>query len=780
MTKLYIDNQLADMDPATSLSLSFSPEELGSSAAGALCSKSITIAATPRNRQLLGDCGHPYSKMLFNHFDHRARLEVCGCVVFEGRLHLIASATGKRGYYRFRIVSDRAEWRKVLGGAIGSLDVDWSSGFTASEIRDSWTAEGAMVRFLPVARGTGRGVEHYRGRVLPENYHPFIHLDSLLRAMFAKAGYAIESEFMDSEFFRSLYMSGRWSEKSADSWRLEMDFKALRGADSSTVEANELGQVYASPLRHYNTVGNVVEVPDYYDFDAYNAGCFGLEESSGRICFTPTREVTVAFDYLLRWRSEYRIASRTELSALNRVTFGADDSEKVTLRHNNHDFRGEGLDANHSYNLIIFDPVEGATYRLLADEGVAGGQTREVVVTNQRSTLLSHSYAQGLVNLRLEMELGGHSYMPLSDWAIYDGYVSEYGVTDLQVQMRTHPQRCSPSEPAYFDTLCFEGGEQGMQMTLLAGCCLQPVFYPHPIVDERLSWRDVANLPTTGMELLGSLQELFDLTVQTDTTLRTVRIEPRRDFCNAGVVDLSELIDPSEPILLEELGDDSSRHFRLAYRKGDAAVEEYCQSSGESYGEWQATIYNLFADEGTRSVENNLFVASLSEQGGVGSAPSAQLIATRTGADPAPRCLHNLNFPTKIISLRGLSSLPNGESWNYPTKGEGVYPLLTFFDDGSLGGSPCSLLFEDRDGVEGLHKWWDSKVAELNTSRRVVLHLHLRPEDIEHFALADSSGRNFRSLYQVEVDGEKVLCRLESVSGYDPTAASVKVVFVTQ
>ncbi len=783
MTKLYIDNVLADMDASTDLSISIEPETLGSSNFGVVCSKCVTIPSTPHNRGLMGDCGHPYARAMFNHFEHRARLEVRGCVVFEGRIHLVGSATGPNGYYRFYIVPDGVEWHKALDKSIGSMAIDWSMEFTASAIRKSWTQSNPLVRFLPVERGSGEGRKNYCGRVLLENYHPFIHLGSLLRAMFAEAGYAVESRFLDSDFFRTLHISGRWNEKNWRGWSDGMDFKAVRTTSSPVTLADYFGRIYASAQKRYHSVGNLVELPSGSSGGVFNAGCLGLEDSSGLLYFTPTTEIMVALDYYLRWRTEYRIASRTELKGVSGVNFDLGDKEKQILHNDLHDYRNEPLGEGYAYNLMIFEVTDGNTYRLLADEVMTDGTTevRELLSTTQRFTPFVNTYTNPLTNLRVEgITADGTPFSFGNDWAIYDGSVKERGKVDLEMSVRTQPQVCSPNQPLYLDGFFFEGGEQDMEVEVLEGCSVQPVFYPYSLLDQSLVWSDVASLSFTGMELLTALQELFDLQVQTDPYLHIVRITPRREFHDGEVVDISERIDLSKPIVVEELGDEQQRALRFTYHSGDKVVGEWEEQNGKRYGEWCGTIYNIFAGEGTRSIENSLFTASLSEQGTIAAAPSASLIVAHPDGG-APRCVQLLNFQPKIVSYRGVQTLTaDNQQWNYPQRGDKKYPLVTFFDDGLLGGEPHSLLFEDRAGVEGLHRWWDGLLAKYNRSRRLTLHLHLNPEDIESFVAPNNwLGCDFRSLYLVNVEGEKVLCHLEKICNYNPNEPSAEVVFVT-
>lgn len=776
------------MDPTTSLSISLSLAAATSTSA-THSSKSITIPATPRNRQLVGDVSHPNSARMFNHTPPRARIEVCGCVVLEGDMHLTATLLGENGYFRFCIVSDGCKWRKCADIAIASMMEEWSEVFSSSAVYESWSAEQALVRFLPVDRATGADLQNNVGRLLPENYHPFIHLRSLLLKMFAKAGYAVESQFLDSDFFRSLYMSGRWSEGQSGNFLDQMDFRALRKQDSEPTRANIFGRVFASPEKLYNTVGGIVDMPDATIMGSYDAGALSVNAATGVLTFTPTSEMMVAFDYLLRWRTEYRVASRTALKGLSEITFAIDDSVKIPLANTATDLRGGLLMSGYEYNLMIFDVVEGATYQLVAEEIVnpsadvealeeGDTQTRILLTTQQRSTLFTNTFEGPLCNFRLAMITDGIYQTPLSDWAIYNGSVSEYGTVELEARVRTMPVECSPSSPVLFDTLYFGGGDEGMEITVFAGCSIQPVFYPHPSLNSTLLWGDVADHSFTGLDLLLRLQEMFNLRILTDNVAGKVIIEPDGEFVGRGeVVDLTGCVDFSQPILSEELGADGARTLRFAYRRGDYAVEEFCKQSGESFGEWSVELDNRFAKEESRSVVGSLFTPSIGRSGVVVEAPSAHLIVARnshTGERVA-----NLNFSPKILSYRGLKPLAVGEKWSWPRSTERLYPLLTFFDDGSLGGTPCSLLFEDRDGVVGLNRWWQGSIDSLNHSRRLRLHIALRPEQVEALGLPDGKGWDFRSHYLLCFEGERVLARLEEICNYDPREPSTEAVFVT-
>lgn len=158
-------------------------------------------------------------------------------------------------------------------------------------IAGSWTAP-VPVRWLPLQRQRYEPQNASVGlvpaqRVLTEtDYHPFIHLRSVLHAIFEEAGYRLVSAFVDSAYFDSLYMSGNYPTRDATLLRSRMDFLAARFGEAATT-ADSGGRVYADPLAAYNTVGNIVDTADPdEERDGVSlkrvftrGGCFGATES---------------------------------------------------------------------------------------------------------------------------------------------------------------------------------------------------------------------------------------------------------------------------------------------------------------------------------------------------------------------------------------------------------------------------------------------------------------------------------------------------------------------
>lgn len=165
------------------------------------------------------------------------------------------------------------------------------------------------------------------------DYHPFLHVRTLMESIAAQAGYSIRSDFMETDFVGSLYISGRYPEKETSLLTDRMGFLAKRFATVSAV-ADRFGRVYADPLTPLNSVGNLVDSADPEEVQdgqtlsgVYNHNNV-FRKTDARAAFCPPEKVTAGFEYNLKYRSDYLIANRTELKCFNRICLD-DDIERV-------------------------------------------------------------------------------------------------------------------------------------------------------------------------------------------------------------------------------------------------------------------------------------------------------------------------------------------------------------------------------------------------------------------------------------------------------------------
>lgn len=900
--EIYIDNLRADTDASTAVSVSLSIAAITDPQKGrAGYTRSIRIPMTPHNDHVFGYAAEIHACDRFNATPHTGRIEHEGAVLIEGPLYLSrcerapktpaatypatggntasgttgntasntaggttgntasgtaggttrgAAATG--GFYLVHIIGASKEWaQRAAVRSLRSTAIDFTKLLNGANIAAGWTDD-SPVKFLPVRREP-TALDYSSGNVIPamkvlscDDYHPFIHAATLLRAIFAGSGYTVDSDFADGPLFRSLYISGNYPTADTSVVKANMDFLARRFAPASAT-ANSLGQVFADPHRTGFTIGNLVDTADPEQPDANgetrndvfsNNGCFRMD--GDRIAFVPTAPVSVGFQYHLKYTTDCRIASRTELSGFNRIYLGEAAPRRFRLVNTYPDLR-ENFTSGRSYKLAVFDHVAGRQYQLRYTATLPTGSTMTIsgsIVSARFNPInITTTMPVGDPKLYYRTSTGAAWTLYPEDWALYDGFVTENSTADVELTLRTAPETVTPSSPKYFDTIFFEGAAPGATLTIGDRVWVRPVFYAQPTEGSTVTFTDVAVHDATQMDFIDSLRQMFNLRFHTDNRSRTVRIEPRGEFrprVGAGnpngsgmangagdtdfmngtngtdstggrIVDWTDRIDLGRPVTVEELGGELSETMVWQYRSGDGAVTRHNRSTGGTMGRWSAPVEHSAAADTVSVWENPMFTCSLNAVGGYLGAPSASLVQV---GDPSADILdrtENLNFPAKIVRYEGMRSLPAGEVWGWPSE-RAEYPALAFHspasgtDSGAGAETPAAtgigsaatamgaeisesgftLCFEDRDGCTGLHSRYDRDVRTWNNSRRVTLWIALSPPEVESLSFPNGSGPDFHTTYRLDLDGETGLYSLEEVCDYDPAATTTKCVFIKQ
>lgn len=775
--ELYIDNQRADLDERSAIGVTLSVASVTDPEYGRTgYAKSVSIPMTPANRRLMGDCDQVAAADRFNYRRHAARIEHDGCVILDGDIRLTDCETGAGGgRYAFHIIGTGKKWADhAAGNRLATLFPDYAATVTGETIAQSWTSDG-VVKWFPVHRRNRSGFAvretgaAFAQRVLTaEDYHPFIRLRDLLHAIFEEAGYALSSEFIDGEYFGSLYMSGNYHERDASLLRQRMDFRAGR-SEATRVQADDFGFVYANPARPANSVGNLVDtVQGEGLFD--EGGCFAIEQ--GRAVFTPTEAVLVGFEYRLEYVTDYRMASRSRLVGMDRLYLGGGRMYTFGLA-NPYPDRREEFRAGKSFQCVVFGFAEGERYRLVAERTV-GTATALVVVAelSARATQVSVAETGTYANLRLEKRGADGQFAACDDeWGLYDGYVAERGTLLVQVTLRSAAEELSVGKPKYFDTIYFAGAEPGANFELVAAT-VRPVFLPHPTVGDQVTFADVAAHDISRMAVVQAVREMFGLCFYTDEVSRTVYAEPRSRFWRDDVVvDWRDRIDRSQPLRVTDLRSEMPDRLTWAYRTGDGATAEFNRRNGGQLGSWSVSLDNPWQEGEEKQYVNMLFTPSVgTSETGLESCSAVLVGAGDDGEDEAD----SLNFPAKVVRYVGMAALPGGERWGWPSYGES-YPLIAFHHAAQEGG--FTLCYEDRDGLQGLHAWWDGLVATCRDGVRLEAWIRLGADEIEALSRPNGLMRDFRARFRLRIDGEESDWRLEEVADYTPGAVSTRCLF---
>ena len=152
---------------------------------------------------------------------------------------------------------------------------------------------------------------------------------------------------------------------------------------------------------------------------------------------------------------------------------------------------------------------------------------------------------------------------------------------------------------------------------------------------------------------------------------------------------------------------------------------------------------------------NPLFCPTISTSGIHASAPSAMIMQV---GDRDADTVGEVSM--RIVRYEGMRPLPAGERWGAPSFGE-EYPFAAFHSAGEF-----TLCFEDRDSVQGLHRYYDREWQERSLRRSLSLSLTLPPHALP--ALADASqGGGARDIYRLSIAGQRASYYLHRITGYD-------------
>lgn len=781
-SQVLIDTFVCELDEAPVLRPGFSAAALADPAeACEASSMELVLPHSATNDLAMFDSFSPQANYPFNRTSHRLKIEWKGASVFDGPVRLLGLTSDG---YRLELRDGAPEWaRSAASGWLRDLPVEFSMTLTPLDICNGWSSD-SPVKFLPVMRDAypqqSAPTDLYPAERLlsVDDYHPFLQLAPLVETIFTSAGYTVESSFLESDLFRSLYMSGAYVSHDTSRLQSRMGFRARR-LTTVSAQADMLGRVYADPFRTGYSVGNIVESAQPQSVDEEgellggeffnNGGCFREEE--GAVVFRPLSEVTVGFEYRIRYTTDHRILDRNRLAGFDSIYLGPGSDMRFTLANRYVDRRG-GLKANYEYRVVVFDHTEGSRYRLTyIRDGMASQFWCEF---SGRSAKVTTPATGKYANPVLWREQSGTWLRYASDWALYDGYVEERGRTTVDVRVCSTPVACSPTSPVRFDTLYFHGAEAGMTLTLDRSCALQPLFSGRPGFGEVLGFGDVARHEVRPIELLRAVGHLFNLRFYTEEPARKVWIEPADDFYGAGVdADWRDRTDFSESVEFEELAPGFHKQRTWCYAAGEGAVARADEESGEVFGAWSYVMSSYATMEGDEESRNPLFAPVLSMMGGYANAPSALLL--QVGDRDAE--LPDGNIAPTIVRYCGLHSLPEGERWGYPAD-RASYPLAAFCYAGDSQTKAFTLTFGNRSGAEGLCNRYFAQTEIEDLRQRITLTLRLEPHEYAALFTPGTGMPDIRSRFQLDTGTGVVVGVLESIERYDPEQSKARCRFI--
>ncbi len=780
MIRLLIDGCVCEMGISHDIRMDYHSTELEDISAGREGRHIIlNLPSTPQNDTILGNAFDPASIERFNAEYHKAVIEVDGVEIFRGTAYLDAvEIDGEATMYRVEIVGGAKRWVKQAERLMfNRINIDYRTRLDMDTIQKSWSDD-SPVKFLPVQRELYEPHNGTTSLYVPEkilslgDYQPFISVRSLVYAILDDAGYQVESRFLDGELARSLYVSGAYPTVDVGAKIGRMDFLAGR-FESVTAMANAVGRVYATPAAAANSVGNIVNsVASEMVDDKGNVittglyslnNCFEIADD-GFIQFRPTVAADVGFEYNLKFACDYRMKSRQWLKSFDSVHLENRISFPLRLSNRFRDYR-DNLRADFRYRIVIFDYSENYEYRVRYF--VNNEWHTWADISSQSEILTSTAEIASAEQLSLQrIAVGSTRYTKApEDWAIYEGSVNFEGSIEAELTLRTPAVEVTPTSPKRFNSIYFDGGEEGMSLTILPGTTLRPIFTSAIGYGSALTFEDVAHLNERQSVILDAIRRMFNLRFYTDEALKIVYIEPYDDFIRHDEQFYwSGNIDHSEPIVIEELASSLHERRTLAYRDEDATVRRYNAENDAEFGAWSFDIPSRASIEGEQRLLNPLFAPTISVASRFVSAESALVmqIYDDGGEDITTA------FTPRIVRFVGMAPLAEGEQWSSPYGGSG-YPLAAFHYAGGDEGENFTLCFEDRDGCVGLHSFYDGQFAEEAELRRVSLAMYIPPEKFDnlfHFVEGEAS---IRSTFILNIRGVEQPYRLDAIEEYNPS-----------
>ena len=782
MLELWIDEKRCDISTISKIPIDFDIDKL-SKVDGYRTGRSIEIElpTTPLNNAMFGSSRDIYATSRFNTEHHTATLKKDGIEIFSGTVYLCGTEMQKRGGggYKICIREGGATWiEKVSKGKLCDLDITYSELLNLSTITKSWEGENA-VRFLPVyrdnylSRYSDQSVIPAERVMLTDDYHPFISISEMVRAMFAGTGYTLHSNLLDSEFGRSLYMSGDYARSNAELAKSRCDFFARRSAPT-TAKADYAGRVYASTAFAACTVGPIVDTanPEAIDSDGvqmsetFNTLNAFSKNESGNICFKPRFSVKAGFMLHLEYTTDYKILSRDRLLGFDTIEGLNNVRVKFPLANTCVDHR-KAVSKNKQYRALVFDHIEGREYMLSANcsnnsiynSATWSARSQLVVTPNLDIESVQLLYRSDNSAWRVYTE----------DWALYAGYIEEKGKVDVELDFRIPPQEVAAGEEHLLDKIWFGGAEQGMEFTIGNGTTLRPYFTTVPGYGSQLQFTDIAPRQVSQIELLTALGEMFNLVFYTDEELKEVHIEPLDELYGDEEIDWSSRIDWQHGIILADTGVGQSQRYIFSYRDTDKATNEYNLDNDTLFGSWECNIPLYCTKDSTKQLGNSLFTTTINRNNIVGTAPSASLMVV--GDTTTIDAGIDEPFTPHIVCYKGMQALPDGECWIANEK-LSRYPYATFSD-----GESTNLCFEDREGVQGLNRYHTDKLARLCNSQTLTLDLHLTTAETASLFTADGTIPSLRTKFRFTIQGESSLFRLAKIESWNTDEATLHCTF---
>lgn len=293
-----------------------------------------------------------------------------------------------------------------------------------------------------------------------------------------------------------------------------------------------------------------------------------------------------------------------------------------------------------------------------------------------------------------------------------------------------------------------------------------------------ISLNDVGG-DVSAADMLKAIMHLFNLRIYTNDDTKVVHILPYSEFYTDKVVDWRNRIDQDKGVEIATIGDNIGNAVVLSYQEATPAVEYYNKRHNAPYLSWRTPLLSKRNNK-ENELQNAVFTAPM-EIDTAEIFPTTQWGGLLNVVDEETQdTLDNLdygNIPQVLVQTQSPTADPSDYIQYVGSTGllaEYLQPEFVITDIEAN----TNIAFDDRNGVAGLHKYYDKQVDAWNYGKRITCYCHLYPQEIESLRKAGTSDVDFRSRFLLNIGGEDIYCRLESVENYEPQNITHKCTFV--
>lgn len=371
-------------------------------------------------------------------------------------------------------------------------------------------------------------------------------------------------------------------------------------------------------------------------------------------------------------------------------------------------------------------------------------------------------------------------------YTIHDKYggVSFYKISDnqrltfdvaLKAPTRLYQAGQYPINRLYFGSSTYPDKEITVYGT--EGGSLKPSFEWGVPIREGVKLSDVGG-DALAEDMLRSIMQLYNLIIYTNPKTKQVHLYSFADFWNNNIVDWSDRIDLDSDISVSAMGDTIGKSVTLQYADGSPRIDYYNDRHSLPYFAYKKALSTKMAKE-EKEIANSLFtpayMAKVAEEFGSGKGKVPAI--AKKGEEGNVLDFNLADVPHTLVLIpegdeqADLARLP----LNMGVFGDmgGIQPPMSAVIDGV-----ATLSFADKDGIEGLHKHYDKQIALWEKAKRLTCYCRVEAWEIEALR-HNAENINFRSLFHLNIKGEDIYGRLESIE-YEPSNTTNKCIFIIE